>query len=813
MITDEDGNAQTVTTDANGAYTAIVVAAGDATVDIDETTLPTGAVQTEGTDPTTVTVVSGTTVPEEENGFNTPGTIEGLVYDDVNGNGTQDAGEPGLSGVDVLITDEDGNAQTVTTDANGAYTATVVAAGDATVDIDETTLPTGAVQTEGTDPTTVTVVSGTTVPEEENGFNTPGTIEGLVYDDVNGNGTQDAGEPGLSGVDVLITDEDGNAQTVTTDANGAYTAIVVAAGDATVDIDETTLPTGAVQTEGTDPTTVTVVSGTTVPEEENGIFTPMPNLNVVKAAGAVVDVNMNGINDEGDTITYSFSVTNNGNVEIRDVVINDALISLVNEPVTPSTLAIGDVGVISDQVYVITAAVGSGEAFDTIGNSAGPVSDDSDDPNNVTDANPDGDADPDDPTVVPLGANGILNGVVFDDANGNGIQDMGEMGLGGVTVNVTDSNMTIVPVVTNPDGTWSIVVPAGTTTADIDETTLPNGGTEIQTAGTDPTTITVGVGENVGQPADGFFNAMPNLELEKISGGVVDANMNGLVDAGDIITYSFVINNNGNVEVRNAVVNDMIIGMTGVSVTPSTIPAGGTGTVPDYVYVLLQTDIDNGQIVNTAVLSGDAFDPNGDPLGPVSDNSDDPNNTNDSDPDGDGDPDDPTITDVSQPNLAFAKADSYTDVNNNGIVDILDTITYNFTVTNTGNTVITGVTIDDSVIGVSNLIVTPSTLNPGDVGSAMAIYNITAANISAGEVRNIAQVTGQTTDSQGNVLPDVSDDSDDPDDATNVDNDGDGDFEDPTVFVIDQNGLLTGTVFDDQNGTVFKMQVSQEYLV
>ncbi|PQJ21310.1 hypothetical protein BST94_04695 [Nonlabens xylanidelens] len=120
-------------------------------------------------------------------------------------------------------------------------------------------------------------------------------------------------------------------------------------------------------------------------------------------------------------------------------------------------------------------------------------------------------------------------------------------------------------------------------------------------------------------------------------------------------------------------------------------------------------------------------------------------------------------------------------------------------------------TIDDSVIGVSNLIVTPSTLNPGDVGSAMAIYNITAANISAGEVRNIAQVTGQTTDSQGNVLPDVSDDSDDPDDATNVDNDGDGDFEDPTVFVIDQNGLLTGQYSMIKMETVFKMQVSQEY--
>ncbi|MEP3969544.1 MAG: hypothetical protein ABJM08_11075, partial [Nonlabens sp.] len=76
--------------------------------------------------------------------------------------------------------------------------------------IDETTLPTGAVQTEGTDPTTVTVVAGTTVTEEDNGFNTPGTIEGVVYDDVNGNGTQDAGEPGLANVDVEITDSNGN---------------------------------------------------------------------------------------------------------------------------------------------------------------------------------------------------------------------------------------------------------------------------------------------------------------------------------------------------------------------------------------------------------------------------------------------------------------------------------------------------------------------------------------------------------------------------------------------------------------------------
>ncbi|PQJ13188.1 SdrD B-like domain-containing protein [Nonlabens xylanidelens] len=497
LITDEDGNAQTVTTDANGAYTAIVVAAGDATVDIDETTLPTGAVQTEGTDPTTVTVVSGTTVPEEENGFNTPGTIEGLVYDDVNGNGTQDAGEPGLSGVDVLITDEDGNAQTVTTDANGAYTATVVAAGDATVDIDETTLPTGAVQTEGTDPTTVTVVSGTTVPEEENGFNTPGTIEGLVYDDVNGNGTQDAGEPGLSGVDVLITDEDGNAQTVTTDANGAYTAIVVAAGDATVDIDETTLPTGAVQTEGTDPTTVTVVSGTTVPEEENGFNTPGTIEGLVYD-----DVNGNGTQDAGEPGLSGVDVLITDEDGNAQTVTTDA-----NGAYTAIVVAAGDATVDIDETTLPTGAV------QTEGT----------DPTTVTVVSG---------TTVPEEENGFntpgtIEGLVYDDVNGNGTQDAGEPGLSGVDVLITDEDGNAQTVTTDANGAYTaIVVAAGDATVDIDETTLPTGA--VQTEGTDPTTVTVVSGTTVPEEENGF-NTPGTIE------GLVydDVNGNGTQDAGE----------------------------------------------------------------------------------------------------------------------------------------------------------------------------------------------------------------------------------------------------------------------------------------
>ena len=44
---------------------------------------------------------------------------------------------------------------------------------------------------------------------------------GLCIEDTNGNGTQDAGEQGLPGVTVEITDSIGNTQTVVTDANGA----------------------------------------------------------------------------------------------------------------------------------------------------------------------------------------------------------------------------------------------------------------------------------------------------------------------------------------------------------------------------------------------------------------------------------------------------------------------------------------------------------------------------------------------------------------------------------------------------------------
>jgi gliding motility-associated-like protein len=123
-----------------------------------------------------------------------------------------------------------------------------------------------------------------------------GTITGHLYNDLNDNSTQDIGEPDLEGIDVNIIDVNGVEQTVTTDVNGDFTANVPV-GATVVDIDNTKLPLGSLQTEGTDPTTVTVIGTGITVEENNGfvIITDVDNEIVVYTG---ISPNGDGINDQ-----------------------------------------------------------------------------------------------------------------------------------------------------------------------------------------------------------------------------------------------------------------------------------------------------------------------------------------------------------------------------------------------------------------------------------------------------------------------------------------------------------------------------------
>ncbi len=61
--------------------------------------------------------------------------VTGHLFVDLDGNGTQDAGEPDMANVDVIITDSLGDVQTISTDSNGDYLATVEP-GSTNIDVD-----------------------------------------------------------------------------------------------------------------------------------------------------------------------------------------------------------------------------------------------------------------------------------------------------------------------------------------------------------------------------------------------------------------------------------------------------------------------------------------------------------------------------------------------------------------------------------------------------------------------------------------------------------------------------------------------------
>jgi hypothetical protein len=324
VVTDRNGDSITVTTNVNGEY-SVIVPSGTTEIQIDEDTLPDGFKQTAGDNPNTVRVPAGGTATDED-GYQILGVVEGVVFEDTNGNREQDPGEPGLEDVEVVIIDSNGDPQTVTTNKDGEYSAEVPR-GRTEIDIDEGTLPLppGFIQTTGENPSTVDVPGGG-VATDEDGYrprtgaptsrptpppSTPrptrtpptrtpptgapptgapptrapptvfslGKVKGLVFEDINGNEVRDPGEPGISGVDLVIFDSTGGSQTVRTNSNGRYSA-TVPSGPAIVDIDEETLPEGARQTAGSDPTEVTVPAGGTATDEDGFQFpappTPVP---------------------------------------------------------------------------------------------------------------------------------------------------------------------------------------------------------------------------------------------------------------------------------------------------------------------------------------------------------------------------------------------------------------------------------------------------------------------------------------------------------------------------------------------------------
>jgi uncharacterized protein (DUF2141 family) len=134
-----------------------------------------------------------------------PGSIGGLVYEDSNANSARDAGEPPLSGATLTLTPTDpaGSPQTAASAADGTFLFEKLGAGTYSL---TQTAPAGFTQTQpATDGYQVTLASGGS--SLNNNFGDfkgvlLGSLAGFVFNDLNGNGTRDDGEPGIAGVTV-----------------------------------------------------------------------------------------------------------------------------------------------------------------------------------------------------------------------------------------------------------------------------------------------------------------------------------------------------------------------------------------------------------------------------------------------------------------------------------------------------------------------------------------------------------------------------------------------------------------------------------
>ncbi|MCB9079856.1 MAG: hypothetical protein H6631_19805, partial [Anaerolineaceae bacterium] len=268
----------TDTTDTNGNYLFENLPPGDWIVTVDESNL-LKYIQTADRDAifdgkTAVTTDGTNNIDDVDFGYQPTGTgiVGDYVWYDSNSNGLQGSNESGLPNIEVTLYVDDGDGIfniatdpviiTTTTDANGKYLFTNLISATYWVDVDtaDSDLPTDGfgepfILTTNNDPLPVVLNSGDTYLNADFGFDGPAVVGNFVWQDNDGDGEQDAGEPGIAGVTVRLFQETSPGvftliATDTTDSAGVYLFSGLISDTYRVVVDETTLPTGYSQQTG-----------------------------------------------------------------------------------------------------------------------------------------------------------------------------------------------------------------------------------------------------------------------------------------------------------------------------------------------------------------------------------------------------------------------------------------------------------------------------------------------------------------------------------------------------------------------------------
>ncbi len=462
-----------------------------------------------------------------------------LVWVDEDGDGDQDAGEPGVPNVRLTLTGTDMNSNPVSrstySDTNGRYVFTNVPPSDGsgyTVTVDTSTLPAGLAANptydeDGTGTPHITNVllgSGLEYTTADFGYNwastsetnspasaSTGMIGDRVWSDGNGNGQQDPGEPGLQNVSIELltagpdglfgTLDDVVAASTTSDDAGNYAFDGLTAGSYVVRIPSS--PSGYAQTGDPDQPGVTCTtcdSQTSTPillapgdVYLNADFGFLPDLVSGATIGDTlwVDTDRDDNLDAGEPGLPGVSVA-----LIRDL--NGNGYWEAGEPIIATDITDAN-GQYAFTGVPVTDGTGSDDYLVWI-NDAATVSSDLVATYDADGSNPTGGlvTGLGMSTVADLAAAGDLNqdfayataghdagealvgDTIWLDQNGNGTFDAGE-GLEGVMVNLlNDSAKIIARIMTNENGQYFFGgLPAGSYSVDVDLNSLPNYGTDL----------------------------------------------------------------------------------------------------------------------------------------------------------------------------------------------------------------------------------------------------------------------------------------------------------------------------------------------
>ncbi|WP_217134702.1 DUF7507 domain-containing protein [Leucobacter chinensis] len=330
-----------------------------------------------------------------------------------------------------------------------------------------------------------------------------------------------------------------------------------------------------------------------------------------------------------------------------------------------------------------------------------------------------------------------VSGIVWNDANGDGLRDETEHTLSGVTVVLTRGDQVIDRVKTDAHGEYRFSeLTSGAIVVSVDAASLP------------PTT---GQWQNTVSPSNGSDGVSGLIELGR--GGVADAqdfgfqNLEPRVELakqgiapkvplpGQPILWQFTVRNTGNTQLNNIKISDELAGLSEIRFdswpdepSPGEL-APGQEVTATATSALTQEQLDQGAATNSATVSAtSSATPN-----PVTAEAA------------------ATVPLAGIATLAIEKSAMLAEGVDPEQAAAGDTVKYAFTVTNTGTLTLSDVTIDDPLAGMSDIAfeawpdaTAPGRLAPGDSVSATASLELTQAHIDASVLKNEAVATGLT---------------------------------------------------------------------